>query len=83
MDQNWVTTILAEKSDGSKKTVNVVADPTSHRLKVTMSNIATASDNTYGARNENQVPVLIAVSAVDGKTPIPIYADSNGAILII
>lgn len=47
-----------------------------------MSNIATASDNTYGARNENQVPVLIAVSAVDGKTPIPIYADSNGAILI-
>lgn len=63
--------------------MNVTADPVSHRLKVTRSNISTPSDNTYGARNENQVPVLIAVSAVDGKTPIPIYADNNGAILII
>lgn len=37
---------------------------------------------TNEARDENNIPVLMAVSSVDEKTPIPLYADKDGNLLI-
>lgn len=82
MDQNNVKTIQAELVDGSKKAVDLIADETSHRLLTIKGIPPVASDSTYGARNENARVVLIAVSAKDGKTPVPVYCDSNGRLLI-
>lgn len=82
MDQNNIKTIQAELVDGSKKTVNLVADETSHRLMAVKGIPPGSSDTNYGARDENARVVLIAVSAKDGKTPVPVYADSNGRLLI-
>ena len=82
IDQNRIKTILCEKHDGSKDTIKVVANETNHSLSINSNTVPTDSDKTYGARDANREPVLIAVSSVDGVTPIPIYADESGAILI-
>ena len=45
---------------------------------------STGSDHgpTNALRDENNVPTLMAVSSADGVTPVVVYADSNGNLLI-
>jgi len=82
IDQNYVKTIVAENASGSKEIVSVSANPVSNGLKINLDTPGSNSGIDFASRDNNRVPVLIAVSALDGKTPVPIYADDNGAILI-
>ncbi len=80
-DGNNVPTLLASGTDGSS-IVRVKVNATNHSLKV--DDNTTGSDNgpTNALRDENSVPVLMAVSSVDGVTPVAVYADADGNLLI-
>lgn len=80
-DQNRVKTILA-KQDDSSEMVKVAADDATHRLLATYAGTDGTSSDGIAPRDENHVPVLLAVSSVDGVTPVAIYATSDGKLLI-
>lgn len=80
-DGNGMHTLLAVGTDGSTL-VNIKADATTHELS--------ASDGTSGSDNgpsqsfhdASHVPILMATSSADGKTPVAVYADVSGNLLI-
>lgn len=80
-DNNRPTLIAVLNTDGAT-IVPVAMNPVSGGLL--------ADDNTTGSdngpaealRDENFVTTLLAVSSVDGETPVVVYTDSNGSLLI-
>lgn len=81
-DNNNIPTMTGVlNTDGATPTL-VKADLTTHELLT--------SDNTTGsdfgadnaARDNNGIPVLMAVSDVDGSSIVPLYVDSDGNLLI-
>ena len=80
-DGNHTPTLLAVQNDGSTL-INVQATASSHTLNV--SDGTTGSDNgpTTSRHDANHVPTLLAVSSSDGKTPVVVYADSSGNLLV-
>jgi len=81
-DDNNIPTIIAVLNTNGTTVGVVDANPTTHSLSV--DNNTTGSDNgpTRALRDENFVPTLIAVSSVDGVTPVALYVDSDGKLLI-
>lgn len=81
-DQNRVPVILAALNTNGTTPTAVLANPTSHVLKV--SDGTTGSDNGVATaqRDQNRVHILMATSNADGKTPIELYVDSSGNLLI-
>jgi hypothetical protein len=81
-DENNVPTLIGVlESDG--QTITRVTVGTGHSLGV--ENDTTGSDNGPGPRalrDENFVTTLIGVSDVDGVTPVVVYTDSDGKLLI-
>lgn len=61
---------------------NVVADPTAHTLDILDGTTGTDHGPTVSRHDNNHVPVGVAVSNADGKTPVVLYADSTGALLV-
>ena len=49
-----------------------------------MSNGTTGSDygGTPAKRDDNMVPVIMALSETDGVTPVALYCDSDGKLLV-
>ena len=79
-DQNHIPTIVAVQDDGATITA-IQGDPSNHGVAV--SDASTGSDNGGDeARDDNHIPVMTAVSSADGITPVVIYADTNGKLLI-
>lgn len=90
-DGNGVHTLIAVETDG-KTLVNIEATPSTHELHV--SDGTTGSDNgPYTSRHDDShVPVLLAVSSktmivngvsyVQGVTPVVVYGDSSGNLLV-
>lgn len=80
-DQNNVPTLLASGTDGVS-IIRVEVNASNNALKV--DNDTTGSDNgpANALRDENSVPILMAVSSVDGVTPVAVYADADGHLLI-
>ena len=80
-DDNSVSTLIAVLDDGAT-IVPIMADSTSNRLKV--SDGTSGSDNgpTNALKDGNNVSSLMAVSSVDFVTPVVVYADANGHLLI-
>jgi hypothetical protein len=82
LDENSVAAKTgALNTDGITPT-RIKVDPTTHAISV--SNGTGGSDNgkNVAARDGNSRPVLLGVSSADGKTPVEIYTDSTGALLI-
>ena len=79
-DENNVPTLICSQTDGAT-IVRIKVNPANNGLKI--SDGTTGSDNgpVNALRDENSVHVLMAVSSVDGVTPVAVYADSNGNIL--
>lgn len=79
-DGNSTPTLLAVQDDGLSL-VNIQADPITHELHV--SDGTTGSDNgPDNSRHASGRPILMATSNADGKTPVAVYANSSGALLI-
>lgn len=80
-DENKVKTMIGQ-DDSSDQVVKLQADGTSHRLLATyLGNDGTENDG-LAIRDDNHVPVLMAVSSDDGETPVAIYVTSDGKLLI-
>lgn len=84
-DENGVSTLIAASKNDGVTPVRVLANATNHGLKI--DDNTSGSDNgnngNNATRDQNNVPVLIAVSSVDGFTPVEVYADPvTGALLI-
>ena len=80
-DQNRIPTLLGT-SNTTGLPISVKADPTLHALNVTTHISGVASSRANAVRDDNRVPVLLAVSSVDGKTPVEVWANTNGNLLI-
>lgn len=81
-DKNFVNPLLAASSSDGATVISVKANPTNHGLKVLDG--ATGSDlgPTNALHSGNDIPTLVATSSADGKTPVVVYADANGNLLI-
>lgn len=81
-DENRVK-VIAGVLDSDRTSVQAVkVDSTSHRLYFTLTGTDGVGNTPIAPRDEDRVPVFMGVSSADGVTPVPIYADSNGRILI-
>lgn len=81
-DQNFVNPLLAVLNTTGQSIVKVRANPSTHVLKV--SDGSTGSDNgpVNALRDGNDIPTLVATSSTDGRTPVVVYSDSSGNLLI-
>lgn len=81
-DQNNVATLLGTLNSDGRTIIPIKVSTTTHGIKT--SDASTGSDNgpSIAPRDNNFIPALIAVSEVDGITPVVVYADSNGNLLI-
>lgn len=82
IDQNGKQTITGLLNTNGTTITNIQADPTTHSMEV--SDGTTGSDNggNKAATDANGRPTLFAVSSVDGVTPVALYVDSTGHLLI-
>lgn len=83
-DENNVPTLIATSNTDGKSIIRVLANASNHSLKVDDDTTGTDHGNNNGIanRDENNVPVFIAVSSADGITPVEVYVDSSGKLLI-
>jgi len=81
-DGNNRPAMLAVLSTDGTTVSPVKINPANFGLKV--DNNTTGSDNgpARALRDENFVPTLLVVSDVDGVTPVALYVDSDGKLLI-
>lgn len=82
LDSNSVPTLTAGLNSNGTTIVRVQVNPTNHALKVDDNTTGTDHGPAIDLRDENFRPALMAVSSADGVTPVVVYADSNGKILI-
>ena len=81
-DDNSVSTLIGVLGTDGATIVPIMANPTSHRLKVMDGDSGSDNGPTNALKDENFVSSLIAVSSVDGKTPVVVYADASGHLLV-
>ena len=79
-DENSVSTLLGVLGTDGKTIVPIKAN--SNRLSV--SDGTSGSDNgpTNALKDENSVSTLMAVSSAADGTPVVVYADVNGKLLV-
>ncbi len=82
-DDNRIATLRAALDTDGVSVINVCGNPISHALCV--SDGSTGSDHGVptAQRDYDRVPVLLGVSSADGETPVEIYADSSGNLLVM
>ena len=74
-------TLLAVETDG-QTLINIEANASTHVLDVSDGTTGTDNGPTTSRHDASHVPVLVATSNVDGETPVIVYADSSGNLLI-
>lgn len=80
-DENNIPTLLGVEDTDIVPTP-ILADPVTHSLSVENSSTGTDNGRTNALKDENGVPSLLGVSRDDGVTPVPIYANDSGQLLI-
>jgi len=82
-DNNGISTLLGVLDTNGSTLVRVKVNASSNNaLQVSNGSTGTDRGPSIAPRDENFVPALIAVSSVDGVTPVVVYADTNGKLLI-
>lgn len=82
LDENSVPTIIAGLNTNGSTIVRVLANSSTHGLKVSDGTTGSNHGPTNDLRDQNSRTCLMAVSSVDGVTPVVLYADSSGNLLI-
>lgn len=82
LDENSVPTLTGVLNTDGTTITRIVVNPANHALKVDDDTTGTDYGPDYALRDENNRPVLIATSSADGVTPVAVYADSTGKLLI-
>jgi len=81
-DENHIPTMIAVLNTDGTTIGNIKVDPANHCMKVDDNTTGTDYGSNTARRDENNVPVLMGVSSADGITPVEIYRDVNGNLLI-
>lgn len=81
-DENGVSTLIGVLNTTGTSIVKVLANASSHALKVNDGSTGTDHGPKNAMKDENAVSTLLAVSSADGVTPVTIYTDSSGNLLI-
>ena len=68
-------------TDGSTP-IRIKADPATNMIASSDSTTGSDFGNDLAARDGSGNPTLIAVSESDGTTPVTLYVDSSGNLLI-
>ena len=68
-------------TDGATPT-RVKVDATTHQLNVSDGSSGSDLGADNAARDNSGVSVLMAVSSADGTTPVPLYVNSSGQLMI-
>lgn len=81
-DDNAVSSLLGVSNTDGRTTIAVIANPTTHRLKVRNGTAGSNAGGTNAGKDANDVSSLLGVSNSDGKTVVPIYVDADGYLLV-
>lgn len=81
-DENRVTSRLGVLNLTGLTIVPITADASSHGLSVDDDTTGSNLGPTNADRDENHVTSLIALSSDDDGVLVPLYATSDGALLI-
>jgi hypothetical protein len=81
-DENFVPTILGALNTDGTTVAKITAAPDTHFLDVKDSSDGSDHGGDVALRDDNYVTTLIAVSEADGSTPVVLYVDSSGNLLI-
>lgn len=81
-DENRITTIIAALNTDGVTPKLICVGPVNHRLCVDDNNSGSDFGVINTPRDENRIPFLTAVSSDDNSTPVELYADSSGNLLI-
>ena len=83
LDENRIPSILAVSSTDGSTIIPVCGDPVTHSMCAADGVSGTdLSTNLNTLRDDNRKTALWALSAVDGVTPVQLYCDTNGNLLI-
>lgn len=82
IDENGVSTITALLQSDGKTIVRVKVNYQTNGLKMSNGTSGSVTPPIEAPRDENGNTVTMGVSSGDGITPVPLYADSDGNLLI-
>ncbi len=82
IDDNGQSTLIAALNTDGTTITRVQVNPSNHGLRVSDGSSGSDYGTTHALRDDNNKTTLIAVSSADGVTPVDIYCDSNGMLLI-
>lgn len=81
-DDNQVPTIAGVLNTDGTTITRIKINPTTHILDVSDGTTGSDLGSDRAVRDDNGEPILIAVSENDGSTPVPLYINSSGQLLI-
>jgi hypothetical protein len=91
-DSNNVPTLIAASSADGTTPIKVKANASNHGLEVDDDTTGTDHGVAAAVRDQNFVPVLLAVSSttavvggisyIQNVTPVEVYADASGNLLV-
>lgn len=82
IDTNNDATITALLNTNGTTITRIKADPSAHSLEVSDNTTGTDHGGAHAFFDDNQRTTLFAVSSVDGITPVALYVDATGHLLI-
>lgn len=81
-DENGANSLIGVLNSSGELIITPLANPTTHRLHVADDTTGTNNGPSISPKDNNFVTTIYAVSSHDGTTPVPIYCDINGNLLI-
>lgn len=81
-DQNHITTLLAVLNTDGTTIQNTTVAPATHFFQVEDGITGSDFGGDDALRDANHIPVALAVSESDGITPVPLYINSSGKLLV-
>lgn len=82
LDQNSRHAITAVLNTDGATVTRITAHPTNHSISVNNGVGGSNAGNKYEMVDDNSRPVLWAVSNADGVTPVALYVNASGQLLI-
>lgn len=82
IDENGVRSLLGILDTNGSTITPIKANPIRHSLLVSNGTAGTDIGPTNAGRDENDQPTLMGVSNADGITPVVIYSNSSGKLLV-
>lgn len=81
-DENRVDAKIAALNTDGDTPIRVKVNPANHAIMANMGVSGTDYGSSVASRDQNRRPVMMGVSSVDGVTPVEVYADANGNLLV-